>query len=278
MGARAEHDGGGGMRSLTAYGNLGGSAAARIPAPGLNGSSAYHPGPSSMSCRAVVFFVVLPVLTVLTATPAAGQTHELRKPRRQFVTVSYESFFTQPLHFERFPLEDLAGAPVALTQFKAHDYETRDGSVLIDVLTFTRRGRGAGITLYPFGSSVGPTLALRASVQDLPEIRVAFSGAQAPQPYELTAARAYDVGAAIVVADRSRGWGLGSQAFVGGGAGRIRSDTRTGDRLFAEAGGGLSSGPFGVELSVKFGWNHLTDPVDHHFITVPVALRGTLSF
>ena len=48
--------------------------------------------------------------------------------------------------------------------------------------------------------------------------------------------------------------------------------------IFAEGGGGLSSGPFGVELSVKFAWNHLTDPVDHHFITVPVTLRGTLTF
>jgi hypothetical protein len=29
---------------------------------------------------------------------------------------------------------------------------------------------------------------------------------------------------------------------------------------------------------VKFAWNHLTAPVDHHIITVPVTLRGTLTF
>lgn len=231
-----------------------------------------------MSHRAVVILAALPLLAALTVTSAAGQTYDTRKPRRQFVGVSYESFVTQPLHFERFPLEDLVGQPIASAQFKTHDYETRDGSILIDVVKFTRRGHGAGITLYPFGLSVGPTLALRAGVQDLPDILVAFSGPGAPQTYELTGARAYDAGVALVIADRSRGWGLGSQAFVGGGVGRIKSEARTGDRVFAEGGGGLSSGPFGVELAVKFAWNHLTDPVDHHFITVPVTLRGTLSF
>jgi hypothetical protein len=232
-----------------------------------------------MSHRAAIVAVLLPVLAALTVTPALGQTYDAgKKPRRQFVSISYESFVTQPLHFGRFPLEDLVGSPVASAQLKTHDYETRDGAVLIDVLKFTRRGQGRGITLYPFGLSVGPTLAVRASAQDLPDISIAFTGSGAPQAYELTGARAYDVGAAIVIADRSRGWGLGSQAFVGGGMGRIKSDTRTGDRVFAEGGGGLSSGPFGVELAVKFAWNHLTDPVDHHFITVPVTLRGTLSF
>ena len=231
-----------------------------------------------MSYRAVVIAAVLPLLAAVTATPAASQTRDTRRPRRQFVTVSYESFVTQPLHFERFPLEDLVGAPVAPTQFKDYDYETRDGSVLIDVLDFTRRGHGTGITLYPLGVSVGPTLAIRAGVQDLPQIRIAFSGPGAPQNYQLTGARAYDVGAALVIADRSRGWGLGSQAFIGGGAGRIRNAAKIGDRVFAEGGGGLSAGPFGVELAVKFAWNHLPDPVDHHFITVPVTLRGTLSF
>jgi hypothetical protein len=231
-----------------------------------------------MSYRVRLSLPAVVLALAISAAPAWTQTPDTRKPRRQFVTVSYESFVTQPLHFERFPLEDLVGGPVAATQFKSYDYETRDGSVLIDVVNFTRRGHGAGIALYPFGASIGATLALRASVQDLPDIAVAFTGPSAPANYELTGARAYDVGAAIVVADHSRGWGLGSQAFVGGGRGRIRAATRTGDRIFAEGGGGISSGPFGLELSVKFAWNHLTDPVDHHFITVPVALRGTLSF
>ena len=78
--------------------------------------------------------------------------------------------------------------------------------------------------------------------------------------------------------DRSRGWGLGSRAFIVGGAGRISSNLGDGTRVFAEGGGGLSSGPFGVELSIKFAWNRVEEPVPHKFITIPIALRGTVSF
>jgi hypothetical protein len=134
------------------------------------------------------------------------------------------------------------------------------------------------VTVYPFGLRVGPALALRASVEDLPGIRIAFSGAGAPPNYALSDAHAYDLGAALYVADHSPGWGLGSHAFVGGGMGRIRSDLSDGERVFGEAGGGLTSGPIGVDLSVKFGWNHLTSPVEHRFLTVPITLRGTLTF
>lgn len=268
------------MRSLTAYGNLA-DAAERISALGGLNHQLTIGSLHGMFHRAAIVLIVPLVLGVTVAT-ASSQASATRKPRRHFISITYDTSVTQPLHLERFPLEDLVGAPVGAAQFKEHDYETRDGSVLIDVLTFTRRGRGAGITIYPLGASVGPTLALRAAYQDFPDISLAFSGPSAPQRYELAGARAYDVGAAIVLTDRSAGWGLGSQAFVGGGLGRIRTRTgdaaKLGDRVFAEGGGGLNSGPFGVELAVKFAWNHLAAPVDHHIITVPVTLRGTLTF
>ncbi len=229
-----------------------------------------------MRHRVVLFVSALALLAC--AWPASAQTYSVQKPRRQFITLSYDWLYTQPLHFIEHPVEDLVGKEVAAAQFENFDYQTRDGSILIDVLEFTRRGHGAGITVYPFGLSVGATLAVRGSVEELPDIRIAFSGAGAPPTYVLTGARAYDVSAAIFVADRSTGWGLGSHAFVGGGIGRIKSDARDGDRIFAEGGGGFNSGPIGVELSIKFAWNNLTDPVDHHFITVPITLRGTVSF
>jgi hypothetical protein len=243
-----------------------------------------------MPCRLVIILSAAALLAA--ASPAAAQTYSVSKARRHFITVSYDWLYTQPLHFAKYPLEDLVGTEVAAAQFEDFDYRTRDGAILIDVLEFKRRGHGAGVTVYPFGLSVGPTLALRGSFEDLPLIRIAFAGVPgarfvragveagpgAPPQYSLSGARAYDVSAAIFVADRSRGWGLGSHAFVGGGIGRIKSDTRDGDRLFAEGGGGLSSGPVGVELSVKFAWNHLTDPVDHHFITTPITVRGTVTF
>jgi hypothetical protein len=225
-------------------------------------------------------FITAPLLLViLIAASAAAQTSAPPdKPRRHFISVSYDWSYTQPLHFAEHPLEDLVGTDVASAQREAYDYRTRDGNVLIDVLEFKRRGRGVGLTVYPLGSSVGATLALRGSVEDLPVIRVAFEGEGAPPGYALTGARAYDVGAGIHVADRSPGWGLGSQAFVIGGIGRIRSDLGDGSRYFAEGGGGLTSGPLGVELAVKFAWNRLDQPVDHRFITVPITLRGSLTF
>ena len=212
------------------------------------------------------------------ATSADAQTYSVRKPHRQFITISTDWLHTQPLHFLEHPLQDLVGRDVAAAQFEAYEYRTRDEAILIDVLEFKRRGRGAGITVYPFGLSVGSALALRGSREDLPTIRVAFSGTGAPPNYSLAGARAYDLGAALYVADHSPGFGLGSHAFIGGGIGRIKSDISDGDRYFAEGGGGLNSGPLGVELSVKFAWNRLTEPVDHKFLTVPITVRGTLSF
>jgi len=223
-----------------------------------------------------ILFVLL--IVILFATTASAQMYAAKKPRRQFITVGTEWLTTQPLHFLEHPLQDLVGRDVAAAQFQDYDYRTRDEQILIDVLEFTRKGRGRSVTVYPFGLSVGPALALRASVEDLPVIRIAFSGTGAPPNYALSGAHAYDVGAALYVADHSPGWGLGSHAFVGGGMGRIRSDLSDGNRIFAEGGGGLTSGPIGVDLSVKFGWNRLTAPVEHRFFTVPITLRGTLTF
>jgi hypothetical protein len=231
-----------------------------------------------MSRRASTIFAAVVLHALLTPAPSSAQTYAGQKPRRQFISVSTAWLYTQPLQFAKHPLRDLTGSDVAAAQFETYDYHTRDGAILIDVLEFTRRGRGAGVTLYPLGLSQGAALALRGSFEDLPLIRIAFSGPGAPPEYSLTGARAYDASALIYVADRSAGWGLGSHAFAGGGVGRIRSDARKGNRVFAEAGGGLSSGPIGVELSVKFVWNRLADPVDHRFLTVPITLRGTLSF
>lgn len=216
---------------------------------------------------------------LLAFTPVAGaQTYAEPQPRRHFITISLDWLYTHPLHFEKHPLEALVGSEVAIAQREVYDYRTRDGNITIDVLEFQRRGRGGGVTIYPFGSSNRATLALRGSVEQLPVIRMTFDGAGAPAPYALTGARAVDVGAAIHVPDRAAGLGLGSYAFFGGGAGRIRSDLGDGSRYFAEGGGGLAAGPIGVEVSVKFALNRLAVPVAHRFWTVPVSVRGTLTF
>lgn len=212
------------------------------------------------------------------AVPAAAQTYSTEKPRRQFVTISVDWMNTEPLHFASHPLEDLVGREIAASQGQEHDYHTRDEQILIDVVEFRKCNRAVGVSFYPLGLSSGATLGIRGSIEQLPTIRVAFSGADAPGDYAFVDARAYDIGAGLYIADRSAGWGLGSQAFVGGGVGRIKAEGRDGSRMFAEGGGGLTVGPFGVQLAVKFAWNKLTEPVEHRFLTVPITLRGTLSF
>jgi hypothetical protein len=215
---------------------------------------------------------------LLVSSVVSAQTYAAPQPRRQFVTVSYDWLYTHPLHFADHPLGDLVGSAVATAPGQAHDYETRDGSTRIDVEEFSRRGNGFGVTVYPFGLRSGATLGLRGSVEKLPAISLTIDGPGALDSYALTNAKAFDASAGLFVADRSPGWGLGSHAFIAGGVGTIRSDLSDGSRYFGEAGGGISSGPLGVELSVKFAWNRLPQPVEHRFLTVPVTIRGTVSF
>ena len=224
-----------------------------------------------------LLIVVAVVLGVVS--PAAAQDYSVQKPRRQFVTVSVDWMSTEPLHFASHPLEDLVGRAVASAQNQEHDYETRDGKIRIDVLEFKKRNRGFSAAVYPFGLSIGTALGIRGSVETVPTMRVDFRGEEAPAPYALIGAKAYDVGVGIHVADRAPGFGLGAMAFIVGGIGRIKADgEREGARTFAEGGGGLMVGPFGVQLAAKFAWNRLTDPVKHSFLTVPITVRGTLSF
>lgn len=222
--------------------------------------------------------VLVTILMLVFAAPAMAQTYATPKPRRQFVSVSFDWMNTEPLHFSSHPLEDLVGRPVASTQNEEFEYQTRDEQIQIDVLEFRKRNRGVSAAVYPLGLSSGPTLGIRGSIEQMPTIRINFEGPEAPADYALTGAMAYDIGAGLIVADRSEGWGLGSHAFVMGGVGRISADERDGTRTFAEGGGGLNVGPIGVELAVKFAWNRLSEPVKHTFLTIPITLRATLSF
>jgi hypothetical protein len=214
---------------------------------------------------------------MLIPLPAAAQTYSAPQARRQWVTFSYDWQYTYPLHFAEFPLEDLVGTDVT-TADPPYDYRTRDGSTFIDVLEVSRYTQAVTLTVYPTGMRVGPTLGIRGSIESLPTIRVNFDGPGTLDTYSFTNGIAYDIGAGVFVSDRAPGWGLGSYAFVLGGIGRVTSDLMGGRRYFAEGGGGVQSGPVGFELSVKFGWNRLSEPVPHRFFTVPINFRATVSF
>jgi hypothetical protein len=218
----------------------------------------------------------------LALVPAAAEAQDAKSPpkvRRQWVTLSLDWLRTQPLHFENHPVEDLVGREVGEAQGQAFDYESRDGLTRVDVIEFRRGGSGYGLTVYPFGMATGATLGVRVSAEDLPRIELNIDGPALVSSYLLEDARALDLSIGVYVADRAPGWGLGSYAFVAGGFGRVRSEVfGRGPRYFAEGGGGLTAGPIGVVLAVKIARNQLDLPVSHSFLTLPIMLRGQVSF
>jgi hypothetical protein len=218
------------------------------------------------------------LIASLSAPSPQPTSYRPQKARRHFISVSYDWQYTQPMSFRSHPVEDLLGRPVDEVHLQTFDYRTHDGQTLVDVLEFGNRGLGIGLTVYPLGSSEGATLAIRGSIEQLPTVRVTFDG-PAPAPvYEVTGGRAFDIGAGIDMSDRAPGWGLGSHAFILGGVGRTQTDQRDGTRYFAEGGGGVTVGPVGVDISVKFAVNRFDLPVPHRFYTLPISVRGTLTF
>jgi hypothetical protein len=213
------------------------------------------------------------------AAPAPQpQAYTPPKARRHFISLTIDRQFVQPHAFADHPLAELLGQPVSEVHLQSYQYQTKDGLTHATVLDYGNRATGIGVTVYPFGSSSGATLALRGSIESLPDIRVAFDGPGPSPTYELTGGRATDLGIGIEMSDRSPGWGLGSHAFILGGVGRVTTDQRDGNRYFGEGGGGIMFGPFGVDLSVKYAVNRFDLPVAHSVHMIPVSVRGTLTF
>ncbi len=228
---------------------------------------------------AALSLLVAAAAIVAPAAPAAAQdSYHARHARRHFVSFSYDWLYVQPYSFNTHPLGDLLGQPVSEVHLQSYQYQTRDGLTRVTVNDFEHRAHGFGATLYPFGSSEGPTLAIRGSVEQMPTIRAAFDGSAPVSVYELTNGRAEDIAVGVDVADRSPGWGLGSHAFVLGGLGRAHTDQMNGTRYFAEGGGGLGAGPIGVDIAFKFVVNRFDAPVAHRIFNLPISVRGTLTF
>jgi hypothetical protein len=220
-------------------------------------------------------------LAAMLAGPDAAQAqapYGAAKARRHFISVSYERQFVQPYGFDKHPLAELLGQTVDEVHLETFQYRTRDQQTLVSVLEYGKRGTAVGATVYPFGSSAGATLAIRGSLETLPDIRVAFAG-PAPSPtYVLTNGRAADVSVGMDMSDRAPGWGLGAHAFVLGGIGRAHTDQLDGRRYFIEGGGGVMSGPLGVDIAFKYAVNRFTTPVEHSVHMLPISVRGTFSF
>lgn len=221
-------------------------------------------------------------LLFLSVADVSAQSFRQFKPkaRKHWFAVSATWLNSMPLHLKSAPLEQLVGRELSTSQRQTWDYESRgDGGITtVDVLEYRRRARGLGLAVYPFGSSSGPALMLKGAYETLPVFRVAIDGPSNVSSYSMTEGSAWDAGIGIIVADRAPGWGLGSHAYVVGGVGKIDTNLGGGSRVFGEGGGGLSIGPVGVELGVKFAYNKLAEPIEHGFYTVPITLRATFGF
>ena len=221
-------------------------------------------------------------LLALSTVDASAQSFRQFKPkvRKQYFAVSTDWLNMMPLHLKEAPFEQLTGKELGTSQRSDWDFESRgDGGLTqVDVIEYQRRSRGVGLAVYPFGSSQGPTLMVKGAMENLPSFRARIEGPAAVSSYELVDARAWDLGVGVIFADRSPGWGLGSHAYVVGGIGRLDSSHGSGQRVFGEGGGGLSLGPIGVEIAMKFALNKLSSPIEHKFYTVPVTVRATIGF
>jgi hypothetical protein len=220
-------------------------------------------------------------LVAALAAPKAvpdPQPYRAAKARRHFISLTFEQQFVQPYGFRTHPLSELLGQPVDELHLDAFQYRTRDQQTSVRVLEYGDRATAIGATIYPLGSSVGATLAIRGSLESLPPIRVAFTGPAPAPTYQLTNGRAMDLGVGVDMSDRAPGFGLGAHAFVLGGIGRAHTDQLDGRRYFVEGGGGVTSGPFGVDLAFKYSINRFTTPVIHSVHMIPISVRGTLTF
>ena len=218
------------------------------------------------------------LVAALAAPPQPPQPYSAAKARRHFISVSYETQYVQPFGFAKHPLEELLGQPVHEVHLENFQYRTEDGLTVVNVLEYGKRASAIGATVYPFGSSVGATLAIRGSVESLPDIRVNFTGPAPAPAYMLTNGRATDLGVGIDMSDRAPGWGLGAHAFVLGGIGRVHTDQLDGRRYFVEGGGGITTGPLGFDIAFKYSVNRFTLPVEHSVHMIPISLRGTVTF
>ena len=151
-----------------------------------------------VTCR--ISFLVL--CSLFAASNTLAQTcRGAERPRKQFVTVSYDSLHTQPLHL-RSTRSRIVGRDVSSVHFQEFEYRTRDELTLIDVIEFSRRQRGF-TSIYPFGMSSGPALMLRGSFAPLPQIDISFTGPSPIARYTLTDARALDGAIGLIMADHS---------------------------------------------------------------------------
>jgi hypothetical protein len=219
---------------------------------------------------------VLGLALLLISHNAFGQSNA--QAREQYVTVTLDRVNASVIEFRKYPLEQLAGEPLAF-DFNRGFYATADESISIRDVRIRSRARGYGLMLYPFGVANNTTLALHVKYETLPRIRFVVNHPDRQQAYVLEDGEARDLGLGFISCRRNPGWlGLGACAFVIAGTGWLDGSLGEGRRHFAEGGGRFTVGPIGAELFFRVARHKLSNPEPHTFTTVPLGLRLSLTF
>lgn len=219
-------------------------------------------------------------LAILFASNIAySQSIEPKEPKKQRITIYYDLATTGPTKFENSPLEQLAGTELLFNYENFSGYHSADGSIKISGVSFPRKHRGMGFMIYPLGLGNNTTLTLKGGYESLPNIKFKINSPNGVYNYALTDGDAYDLGVGAISDSGSPGWfGFGANAYIIVGAGWLDSSLGPGHRLFAEFGGGLGTTILKVGFFAKLNRNQLNSPIPHHFYTIPIGVRTTISF
>jgi hypothetical protein len=207
-----------------------------------------------------------------------AQTPDPVQPRKQWVTFTLDWAYSRPVHFMERPLEELTGVELGETRQPGPEYRSANGLTTVDIFELERPIHGWSVAGYPLGAGNGPSLMLRYSYETLPVTRFEISNPGGSELYLLRDGSSKDFSIGVIISDRQRGWGLGAHSFFLAGFGKLDGERGPGDRYLVEAGAGVNVGPMGFQFALKLAYNKLDDPRAHTFITVPLSLRGTLSF
>ena len=115
--------------------------------------------------RIICFVILFLILFSVTLFAQTTKAEDKPKPRRHFVTFFVDRINTSPLHFKEHPLQELTGTEINNVYEPGPEvYRSKDKTITITDIGFRSKNKGAGLMVYPFGSSGrGSNLVVQAS-------------------------------------------------------------------------------------------------------------------
>ena len=202
-------------------------------------------------------------LVASLAAPAAAAGDRPTRRRRRGATSSASrsrSSSSSRTAFDDHPLADLLGAagrrspPAVVPVPDARSADARQRARVRQARDRHRRDR-LSVRL----ERRGRRSPIRGSIESVPTIRARVHRAGAGADLRADQRPRHRLGVGLDMSDRSPGWGLGATRSSSAVSAGSQTDQMDGTRYFGEGGGGIMSGPFGVDLSVKFTVNRFID-------------------